>query len=300
MPNHNLPPILAGLMSAVLFLLPLFTGGQLLGLFSILPLFYVGLNRGTGAVMGAALAATIPIAFMAVGAVINFALVNAIPALIFTYLALRPAPGGAEPAPIGLVMVELTAYAALTMGIMFLLQEIAGPPLVEVLREELVPAEQGLAPEMASRLKMLVETTPFLLLAFTTWFLLMIIYVNAWLANYLLKLNKKSLRPALELGEYNLPSWLLGAVSLMALGAVIGGETIQLVAKTLLLILLFPYFLFGLSLLHRATELWPSRGLWRALLYLLMVTVWPAAFIVAIYGLWKQAAQLSQSGKRNS
>jgi hypothetical protein len=105
----------------------------------------------------------------------------------------------------------------------------------------------------------------------------------------------RNLRPNLSLYPFIAGPELL--VALLAAGVIsvsVSNEVLALASKGVFIALLFPYFLMGVSRMHRYALLWPSRRFWLTMVYFFMLLSFPLLPMGFIgLGLAAQARQLS-------
>jgi hypothetical protein len=120
-------------------------------------------------------------------------------------------------------------------------------------------------------MKWLTGDGSFLLFASTGWSWVLMLYALAALAHGLLESRGLVLRPGLALEPHSLPLWLLGLLSINGGVALLGHGMDRFIAETVFLLLLLPYFLAGLALVHRFSLRWHNRRLWLTLFYIVPI-----------------------------
>jgi hypothetical protein len=292
--------VLAGLISSALFLalstgLP---GMMLLAYFVQLPLLLAGLSLGlAGSVVAAAAAILVCGLIAGVVAAAMFALVQALPALVVVRQALlsRPQDGRLEWYPPGLVLGQLTALAVLGITVAFIL--LLGRPggLEGMLAEFLSSALAGLgAPEVAVTAGPELERWMFLFpgLMAASW--LVMVTVNAVLAQLLLVRLGINRRPSPQLRALELPRWLWPALGAALLLAVLGAGGFGFLGRALLIVLAVPYILLGLAVVHAFARRVTHRRLALTLFYgTVMLLGWPL-MAVLLLGLVEDWAHVRQ------
>ncbi|MGQ0663205.1 MAG: DUF2232 domain-containing protein [Pseudomonadota bacterium] len=280
----------AGLVSSLLYatLLTGSLGAYLLAYLAPLPLFAAGLGIGVGGAAIAALTATLA---AAVGGGFTFGLifliVNVAPALLVTRQALlnrRDGAGQVEWYPPGPLVAWLTGFAAAVLISLVLL--VAGEPggLEGFIRDFLDTGLRALAP---------AGTPPDAVTQFTTalarifpgvvavsW--LVMIAINGALAQGLLVRFGRNRRPSPEVSDIELPSWMLGATAISAIGAFMPGLA-GFLGGNLLLILGLAFTFAGLGVLHAIARNWRNRLMWLTAFYIfILVFGWPVVLVAAL------------------
>lgn len=292
--------VLAGLISSGLFLalstgLP---GMVLLAYFVQLPLLLAGLSLGLAASVVAAAAAILVCGLIAgVVAAAMFALVQALPAAMVVRQALlsRQDAGQVEWYPPGLVLAQLTALAVLLITIAFIV--LLGRPggLEGVLAEFLSAALEGLG---ATDVTVSAGPDPdrwlFLFpgLMAASW--LVMVALNAVLAQLLAVRLGVNRRPSPELSELELPGWLWPAIGVAALLALLGAGGLGFLGRSLLIVLAVPYVFLGLAVVHAFARRVSHRRLALTLFYGAIVLLgWPL-IAVLLLGLIEDWAHVRQ------
>lgn len=296
---------LAGAVSGLLFVALVFGSafGMLFINFTHLPLFLVGLSLGTVAVAVAALTSTVVVgATIGPGSVIPFAIAYAIPATLIVRQALlqRPAAaggGGAEWYPAGRVLGMLVCYGLATFAMVFVIMASGEEGLLDVMRAALDETSALLftALDTEQRLALVDHWSTALPGALIASWLIMLA-VNAALAQGALTRLGRNRRPSLDLGRIELPIGF--AFALVASGALWyfadGGAAF--VGQTLTIAIATPYLFIGLAVVHQVSRPWPGRRFALFLFYLLMLLLLgvPGLVFVAGLGLTDQLIGLRQ------
>lgn len=302
MSKNLLMAVAGGLTSVILYLSTFFgiPGGLFLAYFSALPLFVVGLSLGlmagttaTGAAFVLALAVT------EATVIALYAVVLAIPSLLLVRMALltRKSPGGdAKWYPPGQMICWLTGYGAVVFVITAFMAGGGQDGLEGTIRETIAAALkaliQGMDPSKAEATAQMTATYfPAILMA--SWLITMV--VNAVLAQNILVRLKRNIRPALSLLDLRLPLGLAGAVlAALVIWRLTGPGLVGFVSLNLALIMLVPYFLLGLAVVHAISRPWSARTPILVTLYLIMVFIgWPV-IVVAALGIAEQWTGLRQ------
>lgn len=283
--------VLGGVTSAILYLSSFFgiPGGFILAYFSALPLFVVGLSLGLMAgtiatVTSVALALTVT----QIAVVALFTVVTALPTLLLLRMALsnRKSPeGNTKWYPPGMMLCWLTGYGA--MAFVIAAYMVGGGPngIEEILRENISAAlgvlMQDLEPlKVEAMARMAARHVPAIFMA--SWLISMV--VNAHLAQNIATRLGRNIRPAPPLLNMSLPFGLTGAMLAAAvIWRLAGPGLVGFVSLNLALVMLVPYFLMGLAVVHAISRPWPARTPILVTMYLIMVFIgWPVALLAAL------------------
>jgi hypothetical protein len=262
-------------------------GMVLLAYFIQLPLLFVGLSLGLAASVIAAGSAILVCSLIAgVVAAALFALIQALPAVMVIRQALlaRRQDGKIEWYPPGLVLAQLTTFAALCItasylvllghpgGLQGMLSDFIGSTLAE-----LGGAETGAAP--SPELSRWMFLFPGLMAA--SW--LVMVVVNGVLAQVLAVRLGWNRRPSPALSELELPGWLWPAIGVAALLAVLGDDGPGFLGRSLLIVLVVPYMFLGLAVIHAFARRWSHRRLALAVFYGgIMLLGWPLLAVLLL------------------
>lgn len=285
-----------GLCSAALYLAVLGSIGALvLGYFAPLPLFLVGLSAGNLAVMAAGAVAAAGVgAFTGNPAVAGVFLVSvSIPVALVIRLALLSrvgADGRREWCPPGPLLMSLTLYGLSgvlgTMGFALMGGQGLDVWIQGMLKTGLAPILEG-TPGIGTpsdSLDALVETLAmvFSAMAVASW--LVMLSVNGALAQGLLSRWGMNRRPGAAMASLELPVWMAGMPLLIIPAALLPGETVGILARNILLILLVPFLFLGLAALHRlAARGGASRTVLLVAMYLFILFVgWPVVLVIGL------------------
>ncbi len=284
--------IMGGLLSATLSFLHLlpFPGLIFLSYFSTLPLFLIGLGIGLRPLYGAGLVATFLILLvegpLSTGEFLIFSVLG--PAFLINRALLnrKLSSGKITWYPSSLLLRDLTLISGvimlLALGIFFYLTNGENiHTLIQKLLKVIDP--QG---HMKSIEPVLVRVFPLLPGFFAlSWMGMMLI--NAVLAQGLLVRFNWNLRPSPSFEDLKVPQNFLIFLGIFLLLSIIGIGFIELLGKNAIFILVFPFFLVGLSLIHHWTNKSPFRTTILTLFYfLLFVFVWPV-LIITLLGILK-------------
>ena len=286
---------LAGAVSGFLFVALIFGSafGMLFINFTHLPLFLVGLSLGTGAVAIAAVTSTVVVgATIGLGSVIPFAIAYAIPVTLIVRQVLlhRPAAaggvGGVEWYPSGRVLGMLVCYGLAAFAVVFVIMASGEMGLVDVMRAALEETSALLFTSLDAEQRLaLVDhwSTALPGALITSW--LIMLAVNAALAQGALKRLGWNRRPSLDLGRIELPIGF--AFALVASGALWyfadGGAAF--VGQTLTIAIATPYLFLGLTVVHQVSRPWPGRRFALFVFYLLLLLLLGLPGLVLVAGL---------------
>lgn len=288
----------AGLLSA-LFYLSVKTGSPgafIFAYLSQLPLFAVGLSRGTVAGFVACAVAT---AVLLVGANLTaaglFLLLTVGPVALIVRLGLlsRPGPtqGQMEWYPPGMILGWLTVYGLVMLvgtAIFFASTpggiEAASRSYLETALAVLAdPSDTHLADTISALARLFPSAVV------NTWTLMVV--VNAALAQGALTQFGHNRRPSPAFSEIELPRWLTIGILAAALGSLPSGQ-IGTVGQNALVVLALPFFFQGLAVIHALSGRMSARGMFLIVVYLILILFgWPAV-LVTVIGLIEQWALL--------
>lgn len=292
------PSILAGASSYLLFLTTFHTAlGTVFILLPILPLLYIGMKQGLPSLGYAILVASIPLLIgHSVAALYFYLIMIAFPALLIAPRArLMVSSTGKHNAsffPVGTLMTDCVIYAAIIFAAVAI--RYYGEGGLSVLLEEHIAktfSEEAM-PNLQPNMQALITEWGFALIAASAWMWVALLYVHALIASIILQAQGKQPRPSLGITPFTLPKWLLLLQAALSMLSFMGDPEIAFMAKILFLILIMPYFLLGISIVHESIRQLPSRGLLLTLLYLTVVILFWPAFIVAGIGLWRQLKEM--------
>ena len=287
-----------GALSALLSL-SAFTGSPwalVLIILSQLPLFLVGFGLGVvPAAVACGVASVILAGAVTVSAGGYFLLTTALPVMIIVNLVMqsRAAPDGSlEWYPPGYALCWLSALGAVFITSVALYFSAS---------------EGGLKGEVHLWIKGLIENMPmrgspeqsdamagafarFAPAMAVTWGLVVIV-INAILAQNMLARFGRNLRPSAKFIDLELPRWPSYAVAVAAAASLIPGQ-VGFAAQNCLMILAIPFLFLGLAVIHSISHRLHGRGFILFLLYLLLFFLqWPA-ILVAGLGIVEQWTQL--------
>jgi hypothetical protein len=300
--------LLYGLASA----LPLLTalsvpGGVLFMLLVPLPLFLSGLSMGTGAATLSAATACLALSLMIMvaavqvsgsllialvdgaGMFIGTAITLGLPAVVLVRQALlsRTAPDGSvewyPPGPLvvwltgtGLFLLAFSLLSLVLFGSGPSLEAIFTAQLTDALRLVLPSAEEPQLQEAAAAAAQIGLGA-----GLDSW--LMVVAANGILAQGVLSRFGRNLRPAPDIAQIELPQWLGLAAAATALVALLASGDVAFLARSLLVVLLLPYFFAGLAVIHAACRNRASRTILLIVFYLILALLaWPAILVAGL------------------
>jgi hypothetical protein len=253
-----------------------------------LPLFVAGLWLGAGAAMQAALAATaILLAAIGVASATFFAMVMAAPVVMLVrqaLLARRRSDGATEWYPPGPLTAWLTGLAGVETVLGVLL--IGGPHGIEAaLRAALGPMLARLMVEPASARDEIIRSFALILPGVAAWSWMMMVMLNGILAQGVLARFEINRRPSPDIATLGLPVWMPVLFAAGAAATLFGG-TARLFGINVMILLIVPFCLAGLAVLHTATRRL-SRPLPALVVFYVLAALfgWPL-LLAAVLGLF--------------
>lgn len=274
--------LVGGIASALLFV-ALLTGSPAAMLFVYmvpLPLFLVGFSQGLVAAAiaaGSATAATSAIGGLSLALI--FGVVIALPVLFIVRQSLLSRPGAdntTEWYPPGLLLGWLTALAAVAIALVVLVQWGGGSDLPDAIRARF---QEGLAqyqgdPNMAAvaaRLETWVDVLANFLPAILASVWLIVLSLNAVVAQGALTRGGHSKRPSPRLSAIEAPNWVMYALAAALLAWVTGLDGLEFLGQNLTPVLAIPFFFVGLAVVHSFVRRFPARGLILAAFYMILI-----------------------------
>ena len=281
--------VLAGVVSSALFLCLLtgVPGMVLFAYFVQLPLMLAGLAMGLTASM-VAVASALLINGVIAGAVATmiYGVVQTLPALIVVRQALlsRQDGGNVEWYPPGLLLAQLTCVAGLGIGLAFLLLLDHPGGLQGAIEAFLASAlvEMGaIEAEAVSSSELGPWMFLFPGLMATSW--LVMVVLNAVLAQALAVRLGWNRRPSPDLTRLELPSWLWPALGAAGLVALLGEHGWGFLGRSLLIVFVVPYVFLGLAVIHTLVRRWSHPSWLLAAVYAALVLLgWPILAVLLL------------------
>lgn len=282
-------------------------GGVLFMLLVPLPLFLSGLSMGATAVVVSTATACLTLSLMVAtaasrvsdsltvgladgaGMFIGTAITLGLPVVVLVRQALlsRSAEDGSmEWYPAGLLVMWLTGagLVLLAFSLTSLLWFGGGPSVEAIFTGQLADALRLVLPDVEeAQLQEAAAATAQIGLGagLDSW--LMVIAANGILAQGVLGRFGRTLRPAPDIAQLELPNWLGLALAATALVALLAPGDVGFIARSLVMLLLLPYFFAGLAVVHAACRNRGARTLMLILFYLILVLfAWPAALVAGL------------------
>lgn len=261
------------------------------------PLILAGLGMGVSASVLATLAAVLLIALVSgIFSAMSFTIFGAAPSILLTKLALLARPfssqeaetgdseGGLEWYPPGAMIMWLTGFGVL--GFMAALFAASGQSggLESIIREELaLTISQFLTGYDETLRQSAIDTVaPFFPSALFVFWLVMMV-VNAALAQGILVRWNKNLRPTPDITQLELPNILPMAIAAAGVIALLGEGTFAYAARNLIVILSVPFFFSGLGVIHALMRRVADSVLPLVLFYVFLLFLgWPIFMIAGL------------------
>lgn len=272
-----------------------------------IPLFALGFGLGNRATLNAALSAFITLAMLEdVTDGLTFLVLFLLPMLwlVRRSLLFRPAAGASEGGaadqerrewfPLGLALSELLwlpVVLVLLAAAHYAGQDSSLEAAVSTLLSTWVEMNRAALGPEADVLRS--GMYGFLIVGLTAWMWLLLLYAAAWLGHAAVGRLGRRIRPSLRLLPFIPPLALLAALAAAGLLSLFSEGEAAFLAKTLVFILLLPYFLAGMAELHQRAVGWPGRVLWLTLLYAALIVFSPVVMAVACFGVYLQARALA-------
>lgn len=296
MRNQTASFFLYALASAGLFyLVAVLHLGFLFMMLPSLPVFYVALTQNPRAMLAvSAIAAAFILPVGGVEGALFFLIFSLLPVLVIGGKALqsRESTTGRQWYPLGLAFVELVSALVLLTVVMSFYYAGAGD-INETLRQNIADGTQQLEPEYRSLVLQLSSSAVFMVIAASLWMWLLLAYLHGWIAQKIARSRGRAVRPDFAVTPFAMPHWMLGAMTLAGIASLLGSPTLSFAGKVSLMLLLFPYFLLGMALIHEKSTRLPSRGFVLFMVYFfLLAQAWPA-LLIAGYGVWHQCRTLT-------
>lgn len=306
MPAIHRYAIHAGLISGLLFFLT--WTEVLVGIFipftPLVPLFWAGFRLGGHAIGHAAFVALAVSLLLLGGDNTSFILLGYImPTWIFGRQLLKARltrHGGIEWYAVGNAIVALVTYMAVAFVLIGYYFAGGESDLPQMIQDKVRADTQMVDPEAGAAFTQFVTQFPFVIFGLLFWYATLMIYGAACLANYFCLAYGKALRRSLMILPYIPPSYVPVCLLLCGLAGFFVPHETAYVLQTVFLILLIPYFMLGLGLLHAGSKSWEGRRFWLGLFYVILAFFqWPAMFLIT-WGFMHHMRLLSGHGNQES
>jgi hypothetical protein len=284
----------SGILSALTFLFSVMQGTVLLIYLPILPILLVGFHFGFKKAVIAALTAAVLLMMVNTASVTGlYILFLAIPALIVSFFTLQRKHGG-EWYPVMRLITNLLIYAAAMIAIVVFDYSDVDGGLQAKIASELSPTYEGLDPNLTAMMQDLLGKHAYFLIASTSWLWVMMVYLMALVAHYILDSYRQNIRPSFSLKEGEMSTWMLPLLGVASVVAFASSGEWQFASRAAMLMLLLPYFIAGLIAIHRKSAHLPGRGFLLTVLYaIIFITAWPILF-VAMFGVMLQLQKIGK------
>lgn len=239
------------------------SGGVVFAYLAPLPLLLVGLGLGSGATAIATAAGILAVAVLGgVPAAGVYGGMHAFPSWLIVHQMLmqKPAGGGATSRSVGSVL----CWLAVVGGVIATVTAVVGRGEAGIegsVRELLAGAASMAAPNLADvdRETFVGYLAPlFIGASGVTWMLMLV--VNAVLAQAFLARRGWNLRPTPNWSALTLPEWMSWPLVGTAVVALVSSGDMEYLAHNLVLIFAAPYFFLGLAVVHSLARLTPRKG----------------------------------------
>jgi len=290
MPNYLPFALIAGLGSAVLYAVAI--NGSMLGIVlayvAMLPLFLIGLSFGKRATIIAAMVASV--AILLFGGIVPgliFGVSHGLPACAVTGLALHNrkwTDGNLYWYPSGRLLMGLSLWSGALVAITGAALQLLASGFADGVEHFLQAMAQTFAqigdvtinPSALNQVAMILPS-----IVAISWMLMAT--VNGLLAQAVLRRLGRNLRPSLRLVEVKIGGPWIGAFGVcMLVGLTIPGD-IGYGATNIAIVLAYPLFFQGLSVIHSMIHHWGGGPLAVGLFYALLIFMgWLALAVVAL------------------
>ena len=296
---ENLIPIAGGVASAALTLSVLSgLGGTLvLAYLALLPLFVVAFGWGIrSGQISALIGAALTFAFGGLTMGLIYAGTTAVPAWLVNRQALlgRKLPDGtAHWYPVGHILCQLTILGAIVTGAAAIAHmDVPGgfQAAVASYVDRILSVHFAL-PSVADRQEVAARLVPILPGATVMSWILMVT-VNAVLAQGLMVRAGRNRRPTPAYGTLDLPEWLSWVLVAAAAVTLLAGSTLGYTGRNLTMILAMPFFLSGLGFIHLLARQLAARGVALTIVYTIVIFSGWAILAVAGLGMIERWADL--------
>lgn len=280
---------LAGLVYALIM------QGVLLGVLVLLVpaciFFAVAMRYGASAQSVATLVAcAVVLLFCGVDIFVQFVLMVALPSWVFgrQLMKVRLLPeGGVEWFPVGGAFIAYTLYGfvlLLFLGLYASQGTEAG--LLASLQKDVDAATASMDAEVVGVVQTISRQFPYVILSVFIWSWGLLMYGAAVLAHSVSAVYGRVLRSHVRLTPFLPPQWWLMPLLGSGVLAMASDAESSFIGMTGFVVLLLPYFMCGISLIHRDIRRTAQAKWWFAGFYFLLVLgQWPIIFMVTMYGL---------------
>ncbi len=261
----------------------------LLAYLAPLPVMAAGLSQGPRAVTVAAICG-----FMMAGllggamAAGLYGLIHGLPSWLVVRQALlqRPTPdGGRDWYPVGAIVCWLSALAACLFVVAAALTNLSAETgIKDAVSSYLDAVIAHVQPEFpaANRDQVVAVLAPFFPAEMAGSWMLMVI-LNAVLAQSLLSRSGRALRPSPAFSDLELPQWASWPLVAAAAVALIGPGEVEYIGRNLAMILAMPFFFLGLAVVHALVRRLAFPAMALVVFYLLLLlTGWPVVLVAGI------------------
>ena len=261
------------------------------------PLILAGLGMGVSASVLAAFAAVFLIALIGgLFSAMSFTIFGAAPSILLTKLALLARSRSLKEAgdeapeddlewyPPDAMIMWLTGFGVLAfMATLFVASSQSGGLEGEIREELVLTVSQFLASYDESLQQAVIDTVaPFFPSALFVFWLVMMV-VNAALAQGMLVRWNRNLRPTPDITQLKLPNILPMAIAVAGVVALLAEGTFTYAARNLVVILSVPYFFSGLGVIHALMRRVADSILPLVLFYVFLLFLgWPIFMITGL------------------
>ena len=288
--NAHAPAFLAGAASAfIYFIVSHFELGIFFPFLPTLPIFWLGLSRRTDDALKAALIGTIILVLIngPANALVLYMLLLALPAWYIAHESLKV--GTAHPIviwfPLTVIYARLMAAGSFLLLAMTLYYSSIPGGLPGMITDHISASIAAFSKELdetsARSLALIAPSLTFFIFPVSLWIWGLCMLAHGWVTQRELVRQKIHLRPDMAIAAFPPPNWMLTLLVISVLAAIAGGSSLSFWGKSSSFILLFPYFLLGMALLHRLAKRTPYGIHLLFCLYFFMVILrWPLYAVV--------------------
>jgi len=282
------PSLIAGAVSGALYLTVFYFGLGFLFLFlPTLPLFWLGLGKNSSLALYACFIGALMLAvFSNPAAAVVYLLFLALPAWYIARESLKHGASGPISIwfPLTVIFSRLMALCCfgLLAATLYYLPTPGGLP--GMMAPRISSAFSLISSEFDQHASEAIQAAApglaFLIFAVSAWMWGGCLYLHAWIVNRELQRQKIAIRPHMHVGAFPPPNWMISLLLITAVASLIGGASLAFWGKASLLMLLFPYFLLGIALLHIQTKKMEHRALLLFFIYFLIaILLWPVLLV---------------------